>query len=112
MIDTNIGAQVSEEMLANYFTYLVNHFYKILPMRENEEETLGVYMQSLQVELLGAKSLMTEFGKDPEFLVLTAILQWLIKHPNCSVKTVKREVFKAINVCEKMRDRYKKAVQE
>ena len=59
MVNTTPGVPIDAEILHNYFRRLVNHFFKILPMRENNEESLTTYMQSLQVELLGCKGLIT-----------------------------------------------------
>jgi len=49
MTDTSIGAKVSDKLMSNYFTSLINSFFKILPIRESGEESLPVYIRSLQV---------------------------------------------------------------
>ena len=51
MIATTAGIPIDSEILHNYFRNLVNHFFKILPIREQKEESLTTYMQSLQAEL-------------------------------------------------------------
>jgi len=43
---------------------------------------------------------------DPKFLSLLAILQYLIDHPGCEARDVKREVFRAISICGKLADQY------
>lgn len=110
MIDTTSGVPITEELLHNYFKSLVNCFFKILPIRENGEESLTVYMQSLQHELLGCKGLIAELNGDSGFLTLIAILQYLIDTPECSVKVVKREVFRAISICNRLKAQYAKVV--
>ena len=110
MIDTKADVQISEELAFNYFKTLVNRFFKILPIRENEETTLGTYMRSLQVELLGSGSLIQELDYDSDFLTLASILQYLIDN-DLSTKEVKREVFKAISICNKLKDRYEKCTK-
>lgn len=110
MIDTVVDIPVSEELLHNYFKFLVNSFFKILPIRESGEGSLIVYMQSLQAELLGCKELIQELGNDAGFMTLLSILQYLIDTPECPVPEVKREVFKAISICNKIKARYAKAV--
>lgn len=102
MIETKAGKPIESEVLRNYFKRLVNHFFKILPMRENEEESLTTYMQSLQLELLGCQSLIPSIGEDSNFLTILSILQYLIDNPNCNITTVKREVFRAISICNKL----------
>lgn len=103
MIDTVTGTPVSSELLYNYFKNLVNQFFKILPIRESGESSLTTYMQSLRAELLGCQELIGELHKDPLYLSLLAILQYLIDNPECSVLEVKREVFKAISICNKLK---------
>jgi len=99
-------AVLSNELLGNYFERLVNKFFKILPMRENAEESLSVYVQSLLAELLGAGNLIPNMKNDADYLTILAVLQYLTDHPKCKVSDVKREVFGAISVCNKLRLRY------
>lgn len=106
MIDTITGVPITDELLQNYFKSLVNCFFKILPIRENEEDTLWTYIESLQIELLGCKELICVLKDDSGFLTLIAILQYLLDNPECPVKTVKREVFKAINICKRLQTQY------
>ncbi len=103
MIDTVAGTPVSPELLCNYFKNLVNQFFKILPIRESGESSLITYMQSLRAELLGCQELIGELRNDASYLTLLAILQYLIDNPECSVREVKREVFKAISICNKLK---------
>ena len=102
---------VSEELLLNYFQSLVNRFFKILPIRENEEETLTVYMKSLQCEVLGCRKLISDMNNDSRFFTLASILQYLIDAPNCPIKDVKREVFKAIRICNQLKEQYREVVK-
>lgn len=110
MIDTIIGVSITDELIHNYFESLVNSFFKILPIRENGETTLPVYIKSLQAELLGCKELICELNNNPNFLTLVAILQYLRDNPDCTVQDVKREVFRAISICNKLKSQYAKAV--
>lgn len=102
MIETVSDIPVTTALLENYFHNLVNRFFKILPMRENNEESLIIYMQSLQAELLGCKSFIPEMKENSLYLSLLSILQYLIDTPDCSIKEVKREVFGAISMCNKL----------
>ena len=106
MVSTTLGVPIDAELLHNYFRCLVNHFFKILPMRENNEESLTIYMQSLQVELLGCKGLVTAINNDSNYLTILSILQYLIDNPDCSVSEVKREVFRAISICNKLQSKF------
>lgn len=93
-------------MLSNYLQTLVNLFFKILPIREGEDRSLGTYMESLQLELLGCGALISALHEDALFLTLVSILQYLIDRPDASVRVYKREVFKAISICNKLKTRY------
>ena len=106
MINTSIGAPINPELLQNYFHNLVNQFFKILPMREEEEGSLYAYMNSLQAELMGCAAFVRVVGTDPMFLSLLSILQYLIDNNPCEVCITKREVFKAISLCNKLQSRY------
>lgn len=105
-LDTTAGIPVSKELLCNYFKNLVNLFFKILPIRENNEDSLIVYMKSLQIELLGCKELIISLKNDSNYLSLLSILQYLIDNPECEVYKVKREVFRAISICNKLKSKY------
>lgn len=106
MINTAVGVQVADKMLCDYLKFLVNRFFKILPMRENNEETLVTYAKSLQNELAGCEEFIVSLNNDSNILTLLSILQFIIDNPECPVSDVKREIFKAINICNKLKDRY------
>lgn len=97
---------VSQQLLYNYFKNLVNSFFKILPIKEEQPETLGTYMCSLQKELIGCEHLVVGMGDEPAFLSLLSILQYLIDFPECTQREVKREVFRAISLCNKLKAMY------
>ena len=105
-IDTVYGNQLQTEAMYNYLTVLVNRIFKILPIREQNEESLTTYMQSLQAELLGCKGLVSAIQNDASYLTLLSILQYLIDNPECTVREVKREVFRAISICNKLKAQY------
>lgn len=105
-INTSLGTPIDRELLHNYFKRLVNHIFKILPMRENNEETLFSYIESLQLELLGCQSFISQLKVDPDYLTILSILQYLIDRPDCSIRQVKREVFHAISLCDNLQKRF------
>ena len=106
MVETTKGIHVSKEMVYNYFSALVNHFFKILPMFESGEDTFPTYLESLQVELLGCKDLICSIGNDPYYLVLLSILEYFINNPDITKTVVKREVFRAISICNRLKFSY------
>ena len=106
MIKTTLGAPLPDEVVENYLSVLVNRFFKILPIRESQNDTLPIYIRSLQAEMLGCKVLVEMLGSDSDFLSLLSVLQYLHDNENCPVADVKREVFKAISLIGKLKKRY------
>lgn len=105
-LKTSAGIPMDATALRDYLHSLINMFFKILPLWEDGESSLPVYMQSLQAEILGCKNFITAISGDTRFLSLLAILQYLIDTPDCDIKAVKREVFRAISICNKLADTY------
>lgn len=97
---------MDNEAFVRYTGNLVNLFFKILPLRENEEPTLVEYIRSLQVELMGCIGFIVTIEHDPAIISLLAILQYLLERPDADVRVYKREVFKAISICNKLRAKY------
>lgn len=95
-----------KESMRKYVRGLVDRFFKILPLWESQEESLLTYLESLLLELKGFNGLMCVLHDDRDYVSLLAILQYLIDNPDTSVHTVKREVFRCISICNKLRARY------
>ena len=106
MLTTTAGVPIDSKAMKKYMNSLVNRFFKILPIREQGDESLVVYLRSFQKELLGCQGLIEGLKHDALFVSLVSILQYLIDHPECSVKSVRREVFNAISVCNKLQSMY------
>lgn len=93
-------------LITNYLEKLVDRFYKILPIKEREESSLKDYIDSLQVEIIGCKELIISLSYDSSIMTLLSILQYLKNNPEVDHKIVKREVFKAIDICKKLSSIY------
>lgn len=106
IIETSMGVPLDPEALNRYLANLVNLFFKILPMREKAEESLVTYMKSLQMELIGFDGFVLAIRHDPYFITLLSILQFFIDNPDADIEFVRREVFRAITICGKLRDKY------
>lgn len=103
------GIEIPDMLVHKYMKALIGQFYKILPIKESGEPSLGKYMDSLQREMIGCKELIAALDYDELYLSLLSILQYLIEN-ECSVSVVKTEVFKAIAICKKLKKKY--GVQE
>lgn len=110
MSETTAGIPINNEIICGYFKRLVNKLFKILPMRENNEESLVTYMKCLQIELLGFQEFIISINNDADYLAILSILQYLIDNPDCSIHHVKREVFSAISICNRLQARFKSGV--
>ena len=106
MIETMHGVELSRVVIDNYFRSLVNQFFKILPIWESGDGSVFSYMETLQTEILGCKSLILTMNSDGRFLTLASILQDLIDHPEYEHRKVRKTVFDAITICNRLRASY------
>ena len=105
MVDNTLDIAIDETLVEKYFRMLVNKVFKILPIIENQEESITVYMESLGYELKGFSDLLPSVGEDPSFLSFLSIFKWLsdnVSDSDVPYKTIRREVFHAISLCKKM----------
>lgn len=96
---------LTNESLYNYFDSLIGKFYKILPLKEKHENTLNTYLDSLKSELIGYTNLFVEFKKEPQFISLLSILQFLIDGQYNDI-VCKREVFRSIRIINHIKNQY------
>ena len=76
---TVYGTGIDRRTIGNYFERLVDLIFKILPMREDGERSLPVYMKSLMCELTGFSALFPAIEFDAGMLTIMAIIQFLIE---------------------------------
>lgn len=95
----------NNKVLSNYLDTLVNSFFKILPIKESEPNTLENYVKSLEIELVGCNSLFEGTNFDSALLVLISILRYLQEN-ECEVSVVRREVFKSISIIKNLKKKY------
>ena len=111
-INTVSGTPIDETSILKYLKNLINCFFKILPMKENKEPTLLEYIKGFQRELIGCNGLFPEFKEDGRLLTLINILQYMIDNPDCDTRDVRRDVFNAISICNKLHDYYSARIAE
>ena len=99
------GTNLSPRLTSNYFLWMINQFYKILPLRESNSQTLQKYICSLQHELLGCGSFVPMLSEDERFMSLLSILEYL-RDQNEELTIVRSEVFKAISIIKKLQTKY------
>ncbi len=111
MVKININAFNDDQFLVNYLNFLTNKVFKILPIFENEPNTLREYLESLLLELAGTKSVVVKLKHDVNFLSLISILQYISQN-KCNHKTIKRETFKCIGIINKLKNKYSHMKEE
>lgn len=84
-----------------YLESLIGKLFKILPLRESESKSLGEYLDSLWMEMSGAYMTFPELQSSSEYISMLNVIGYLTMN-TVSVKQCKREVFKMINICEKV----------
>ena len=82
-----------------YLKTLIDKVYKILPMKEENSETLHCYLSGLTHELVGCYQLYYELVDEPRFLSVVNIVKYLETN-DYDTATCKREVFKAIKLIQ------------
>lgn len=87
--------------LNSYLHNLINKVYKILPMKEEQCDTLTSYILSLENELIGCYELWDILDDIPQFLTVISIIRYLSVE-EYDISTCKHEVFKAIHLIEKV----------
>lgn len=105
-IETINGQVLSHELVSRYFRSLVDKFFKILPMKEEECLSRVAYMTGLRNELLGFSELVMYIKNDPRYITLLSSLQYMIDNPDCSLDSVRHDVFGAISICNQLRAKY------
>ena len=95
-----------QESMRKYVRSLVDRFFKILPLWETKEESLPPYLESHLLHHKRFNGLKYVLNDYRAYVSLLAILQYLIDNPETSVHTVKREVFRALSICNKLRAKY------
>lgn len=104
MILTKCGT-LPDKMFENYLDRLVGRFFKILAMKEDNNNTLNAYIHSFQSELVGSKNLISLLNDDARFMILVNVLQFFLDN-EYSNKECKREVMKCIDISKQLKSFY------
>ncbi len=104
MIEVKYGL-IPRENFCQYFNFLINKTYKILPLKEENSKTLRLYLESFSRELIGNKDLISVLVNEPQFISVLNTIQYLIAE-DYSIDTCKKEVFKCIRILESINKKY------
>lgn len=98
MVSTKYGFDLPTDVVVSDINRLTNQLWKLIPMRENEENWLG-QLETVIIELTG---LNTIFAKQNNFIVLLSKLEGL-KIVETEFNTYRKTVFETISLLREMR---------
>ena len=98
MVSTSYGFQIPVDAVVSDVNRLTNQLWKLIPMRENEENWLG-QLETVIIELSG---LNTIFNTQNNFIVLLSKLEGL-KIVETEFDLYRKTVFEAISLLREMR---------
>ncbi|MFA6728938.1 MAG: hypothetical protein WCS17_12115 [Prevotella sp.] len=91
--------------LTLFLNSLTGKIFKILPLKEKNDDGYAVhledYLESLLIEIIGACGTFSDLGSSVEFLTVINTMQYISQN-DVSVKVCKREVFKMIDLVNKI----------
>lgn len=95
--------------IQNYLDAITGRVFKILPMKEQELRGFSVflsdYLSSLAIEMVGASMTFDCLGIDPDYIAVVNTVNGLAK-TDSDVCQIKREVFKALNLLNRISGRF------
>jgi len=92
-------------MIKEYLNYLIDSVFKILPLKEEENIGLNEYIDSLIIQVIGAKANYGDLNKNQKFMSILNILYYF-KNNDFTIKQCKREVFKCIDILKHILKEY------
>lgn len=82
-----------------------NDIFKILPLKEESNNGLIDYIDSVSIQLNGAIHTYPFLSEDIDYLTVVNIVNYL-KNNDFSIKQCKREVFKCLDILNKITKKY------
>ena len=97
MVSTNYGFQIPNEILISDINRLTNQLWKLIPMRENEENWLG-QLEMVIIEISGLNQI---FSTHNNFIILLSKLEGL-KIVETEFDIYRKTVFEVISLLRGM----------
>lgn len=97
MVDNEILPQT----MGDYVELLIDKLFKIIPMKEQNVETLHLYLESFQRELIGSVPFLCIKGNASLYTVISTIQFFIDNDFDTSI--CKKEVFKCISTLKKLK---------
>ncbi len=107
MIQVNCGA-IPNSLYKNYLNFLIGQLYKSLCLKEEGNETLISFLESLKRELIGNIELINTLKYDARFASLLNKVQYLISAKDIEHRIFRKEMFSCISIVKKLQGQYLK----
>ena len=102
-MEININ-QIGTKFLINYLNFLINRVYKCLPMKENQESSLYLHIESLLREIIGNNNLIIQLKNNANFISLIGKLNYLAITKDIDIKVYRKDIFDCISLIEKIKE--------
>lgn len=102
MINTKYG-EIPTDVLISSLNRLTGKVFKILPMREENCDTLDEYVKNLLRELINTKSLIRSLKDEGDLLSLLSTLEGMTSN-DVDLDICRSDVFKCMGIIKKMID--------
>ena len=99
-METKYGYDISQEVIKQNMTRLVNQLWKIIPMRENNEDWAR-QLETVKLEVAGLNEI---FVQDPRFLQLLSKLEGLQIEQDIEFPVYRKTVFEAISLLQECKN--------
>lgn len=87
----------------NYLCKLIDRIYKIIPLKEENVDSVGSYIENIVEEIMGNAELINSIDYDSRIMIVTSTLYSIIDATEHG--TYKRSVFKCIRYVEQLKDK-------
>lgn len=97
---------MNKQIYLHYLSCLINQIFKILPLKEQNSEFIDTHISDIIKELKGFDMLIKDTEYDAVIMRILAILSYYEQNIYVSsVEDVRRNIFKMITLCEKLKYR-------
>lgn len=97
---------MNKQLYLHYLSCLINQVFKILPLKEQKSEFIDTHISDIIKELKGFDMLIKDTEYDAVIMRILAILTYYEQNIYISsLEDVRRNVFKMITLCEKLKSR-------
>ena len=98
LVTTKFGINISEECVKSDINRLTNQLWKLIPMKENEEN----WLEQLNTVIVEIRGLSEIFASNDKFLILLSKLEGLRVSEDLGFSIYRKTVFESISLLREM----------